>query len=124
MDSHWHFRLSHGNIMVNYDCGIHKSIAYKNLKKLEAHLIDVFPGFLFNLDFRTPQLMISGSLTEDDIERIEAIIGKNKFFKPPSNTRANKPRSAFQEAFCRSWGRTQAIPLMVYERRSQPHIYN
>ena len=115
MESNWHIRFSQGTIIIYYNCGIHKNIEYKNLKKLEAHLIDVFPGYRFSLDYIFPKLIIRGDIRPDDIEKIEKVIRKNKFCKPATTYRATK--SGSPDMVHRHWNITQ--PLIIFQRRKR-----
>lgn len=128
MEPSWHFTFREGfggrtignTLIIKNDCNIHHNIEYKNLKKLEAHLIDVFPKCRFELTHVQPTLTIHGGIYRDDIDKIKIVIGKNKFCKPATRYIATKPSYAWYACFFGRWGKNP--PPIVFERR--PQFYN
>lgn len=115
----WHIKCTANRITVNYRCNIHVDIAYKNLKKLESHLIDIFKKSSFTLGYEYPELNIIGNVCKKDIDTIFKVIEKNKFCKPKTTYRSTSCGSPDMSR--RHWHITK--PDIIYERRPRPY-YN
>jgi hypothetical protein len=118
MALHWNIQSYEDKITVRYHCNVHNDISYKNLKKLEANLIEIFPGRRFFLDYVYPNLVIIGPTQSHDREKIHIVIKKNKFCKPKTTYRSTKPSSPDEHH--RHWEITK--PKIIFERRDQTFL--